>query len=139
MRCDQNAIMFSVGRVLHTIRSFRSLTLDWLYDTAIVFTPVSSESGDDVDDDYQYLMDDQYYFDDKDDLNKFKQFLDEMGFTGRCESTHSYTSLKNNSKRNFRLQAKKIIFYLLRYLAPDVQTLWDDIVEHDCQHHSKEK
>ena len=113
--------------------------LDCLYNKSIVFTPVSSESGDDSDN-YPYHIDDQYYSDATDNLNKFKRFLDEIGFTGRCESTYSYASLKNSSKRNFCLQAKKIIFYLPTYLASnDVQTLWDDIVQHDFRYHSNEK
>lgn len=114
--------------------------LDWLYDKTIVYTPVSSESGDDDDDDYQCLMDDQCYFDRTDHLNKLKEFLDEIGFTGRCESTYSYASLKNRSKRNFRLQVKKIMLYLLKYsLAPnDAETLWNDLVQHDFKP-SKEK
>ena len=123
------------------MNSVRLFTLDWLYDKAIVFTPSSSEPGDDGDDDYQRLMDDDCSPDGTDHLNKFKQFLSEIGFTGRCESTNSYTSLKANSKRNFRLQVKKIFFHLLEYSLArnDAQTLWDDIVLHECKHHLKEK
>jgi hypothetical protein len=62
-------------------------------------------------------------------LNKWKQFLEEISFTGRCESTLSYTSLKNTSKYRFRHEVKKNFFYLLNFLAPnDVQTVWNDVV-----------
>ena len=65
----------------------------------MVYTPVFSEI-DDGNESFEYHIDDQFYPREIDILNRFKQFLDETGCDGRCESTLSYTSLTEKSKSN---------------------------------------
>jgi len=107
---------------LVTCRTFRTKlnlyfsNLDWLYNKDIVFTSVSSES-DDENDDYQYHIDDQYYSNETDNLNKLKQFLEEISFTELCESILSYTSLKNRSKYNFRHQVKNSFLLFTKFFS----------------------
>lgn len=108
-----------------------SRILDWLYNKEVVYTPVSSEADDDSDS-FEHHIDDEIYAQESDILTKFKQFLAESGFRGRCESTLSYTSLKERSKSNIRNQIKNIFLHILEFLIPNnIEIVWNDIVKHE--------
>jgi hypothetical protein len=123
-------------RIFRTKLNLDFFYLDWLYDENIVFTPVPSEPDyDDNDKNYEYHIDDQYYSDDSNDLYKFKEFLKDIGFTGRCESTPSYSTLGHRSKCNFRNQVKQIFFRLLRILVrKESEVVWNDIFQYDFEY-----
>ena len=81
----------------------------------MVDTPASSETDDD-NESFEYRIDDQFYARETDILNRFKEFLDETDFGGRCESTLLYISLKEKSRSNLRNRIKRIFYIFLNVL-----------------------
>lgn len=80
---------------------------------------------------YQFSEDHDLQFDQKHNL---KQFLVNNGFQGRVQMTSSYCSMLQKSQLNFQRQAKAILLFILKILAPnDYNQAWKDIIQSDIE------